>query len=71
MQLAGGLAGFTGAGVPVFGAAGTVASTALHQQAAREEDGAGGHQLLPQVHREVPRRAAVALHVLVQTVQVN
>ena len=71
VQLAGGFAGCAGAGVPVVGAAGAVAPAAHHQEAAGEEDGAGLLQLLAQVHREVSRRAAVALDILMQPVQVN
>lgn len=72
VQFERGLGGLAGAAaVPVVGAAAAVASAAFDQQAAREEDGVGGPQLLTQVHRVVARGAAVPLDVVVQTVQVD
>lgn len=59
------------AGVPLVGPAAAVAAAALDQQAAGEEDGAGGAQLLPQVDRVVAGGAAVPLDVVVETVEVN
>lgn len=65
----GGLAG--AAGVPAVCSAAAVAATPLDQQAAGEEDGIGGPQLLPQVDGVVARSAAVALDVVVEAVQIN
>lgn len=65
----GGLAGATG--VPPVCSAAAVAATPLDQQAAGEEDGVGGPQLLPQVDGVVARSAAVALDVVVEAVQIN
>lgn len=71
VKLFAGLARVAGAGVPVLCPTSTVSPTAQCQEAAWEKDGVGGLQLLPQVHREVSRGAAVALHILIQPVQVN
>lgn len=71
VQLFGSLARVAGARVPVLCPTSTVSSTSLHQEASWEKDSVGGLQLLPQVHREVSRGAAVAFHILIQPVQVN
>lgn len=52
-------------------AAGTVAPTALHQEAARPEDGVRPLELLPQGDREVARRAAVQSHLFSQQVEIH
>lgn len=52
-------------------AARAVPATALHQEAARPEDGVGPLQLLPDRHREVAGRAAVEPHLLLEQVQVH
>lgn len=50
-------------------ASAAVAAAAFDQQAAGEEDGVGGGQLLPQVDRVVAEAAAVPLDVVVETVK--
>lgn len=47
-----------------MGAAGTVSTTALHQEAAGPEDGICPLQLLAQGHGEVARGAAVEANIL-------
>lgn len=59
------------AAVPSVRRAAAVAAAALDQQAAGEEDGVGGPQLLPQVDRVVVGGAAVSLDVVVEAVEVN
>ena len=72
MQFERGLGGLAGAAaVPAAGPAATVPAAAFDQQTSREEGGARHPQLLAQVDGVVPWRAAVALHVVVETVQVN
>lgn len=52
-------------------AAGTVTPAALHQEAARPEDGVRPLELLPQGDREVARRAAVQSHLFSQQVEIH
>ena len=52
-------------------AARAVPAAALHQQAARPEDGVGPLQLLPDGHGEVAGCAAVEPHLLLEQVQVH
>lgn len=72
MQLGRDLGGLAdAAAVPLVSPAAAVAAAALDQQAAGEEDGAGGPHLLPQVDRVVAGGAAVSLDVVVEAVEVN
>lgn len=72
VQLGCGLGGLAdAAAVPSVRPAAAVAAAALDQQAAGEEDGVGGPQLLPQVDRVVAGGAAVSLDVVVEAVEVN
>lgn len=52
-------------------AAGTVSTTALHQEAAGPENGICPPQLLTQGHREVARSAAVQSNFLPQLVEIG
>lgn len=71
MILLGDLAGDTLTLAAGLQAARAVPATALHQEAARPEDGVGPLQLLPDRHREVAGRAAVEPHLLLEQVQVH
>lgn len=71
MILLGDLAGDTLTFAAGVQAARAVPAAALHQEAARPEDGVGPLQLLPDRHGEVAGRAAVEPHLLLEQVQVH
>lgn len=63
--------GNTLAVVAAVGAAGAVSAAALHQEAARPENGVRPLELLAQRHGEVPRRAAVESNLLPQQIEIS